>query len=207
MNLLTDGPESAPLTLLLAHGAGTPMDHPFLNAVAEGIASAGIRVLRFEFPYMARHRESGKKGPPDKEPVLLQTFRDAFATVAGPVVVGGKSMGGRMASMVAGELGAAGLLVFGYPFHPPGRPEKPRVAHLANLQTPVLIIQGTSDAFGTPDDVAGYTLSPAITVHWLERAGHDLIPAGTRQQPLSESLAPVIEPAALFLNLVASSGA
>ena len=143
---LVDGPARAPLTLVLAHGAGAPMDSPFMKIVAAGIAHGGFRVLRFEFPYMHARRD-GKRKPPDRGPVLEQTWREAIREAAGKagpgaVVIGGKSMGGRIASMVADEAGVAGLVCLGYPFHPPGQPEKLRVAHLEKLKTPALFLQG-----------------------------------------------------------------
>jgi predicted alpha/beta-hydrolase family hydrolase len=173
---LSDGPADAEVTLMLAHGAGAPMDSEWMNAVAVGIASEGIRVLRFEFPYMAVRRTTTRRPPPDRQPVLLETWRSAYAASRpGTTFVGGKSMGGRMASMVADELGAAGLICLGYPFHAPGKPEAPRVAHLEHLRTPALIVQGTNDPFGTRDDVASYALSRAISFEWIEGGNHDLI--------------------------------
>src|SRR4029079_4451141 len=99
-----------------------------------------------------------------------------------------KSMGGRMASMVADELHVAALICLGYPFHPPGRPERLRTAHLEHLPTPTLITQGARDPFGTPDDVAGYTLSPAITLHWVQGADHDLKAPKSLGQPQKANL-------------------
>jgi predicted alpha/beta-hydrolase family hydrolase len=177
MNYLTDGPPDAKQVFLFAHGAGAPMDHPFMNQVAKALGERGVRVVRFEFPYMAARRTSGKKGgAPDRQPVLLEAFRRVVEEHGGggKVFVGGKSMGGRMASMIADEVGARGLLVFGYPFHPPGKPQQLRTAHLAELRTPALILQGTRDIFGTRDDVAGYTLSPAIRIQWMEGGDHSL---------------------------------
>jgi predicted alpha/beta-hydrolase family hydrolase len=177
MNSMTDGPADAPLTFLFAHGAGGAMDTSFMNIVAQGIAEHGIRVVRFEFPYMAARRTSQKKGgAPDRQPVLLDTFRRVVEQHGGgaKVVVGGKSMGARMASMIADEVGARGLVCFGYPFHPPGKPEQTRTAHLAELRTPALILQGTRDAFGTRADVSSYTLSPAIRIEWMEGGDHSL---------------------------------
>lgn len=174
---LIDGPESSPRTFLFAHGAGGAMDTSFMNVVAQALAERGHRVVRFEFPYMAARRTLGKRGgAPDRQPVLLDTFRRVVEEHGGgsKVVVGGKSMGGRMASMIADEVGAHGLLVFGYPFHPPGKPQQTRTAHLEHLRTPSLILQGTRDAFGTPPDVAAYTLSPAIRIEWLQGGDHSL---------------------------------
>ncbi len=166
-----DGPGDAPHTLVLAHGAGGPMDSPFLNRVASGLAALEIRVVRFEFPYMARRRESEGRGAgaPDRPPVLEARWKEVVAHFGGGprLFIGGKSMGGRIASMVADEVGARGLVCLGYPFHPPGAPAKLRTAHLASLETPTLILQGTRDAFGSREDIAGYALSPAIAVHFL----------------------------------------
>ncbi len=180
IDFLSNGPESAERTLILAHGAGAAMDSPFMEHMAKRLAADGIRVLRFEFPYMARRRVDGSRRAPDREPVLLETWREAVRdSSAKAPFFGGKSMGGRMASMVADEVGAAGLVCLGYPFHPPGKPEKLRTAHLESLKTPALIVQGTNDAFGTRDDVAGYALSKAITLHWVEGGNHDLVAKGT----------------------------
>ncbi|WP_340115365.1 alpha/beta fold hydrolase [Pelagibius sp. 7325] len=174
---LVDGPDRAPLTFAFAHGAGAPMDTPFMTFFAEELAARGWRVVRFEFPYMARRREAPKRPPPDRQPVLLETWQTVIAHL-GPekLVIGGKSMGGRMASLVADETGVRGLACLGYPFHPAGKPERLRTEHLAPLETPCLICQGTRDALGNAQEVAAYTLSPAISVHWAEDGDHDLKP-------------------------------
>jgi uncharacterized protein len=178
---IADGPEDAFATVILAHGAGAPMDSPGMTLLAEALAREGFRVLRFEFAYMAGRRE-GRRRPPPRAETLLPEYRDAVAAcgASGPLVVGGKSMGGRVASMVADELHGlgtvAGLLCLGYPFHPPDKPGQPRTAHLAGLRTPALIVQGTRDPFGTREDVAGYTLSAGIDLLWLEDGDHDLRP-------------------------------
>lgn len=168
---LIDGPADAPKTYVLAHGAGGPMLSPFMKTVARGIAAAGIRVVRFEFPYMAARRKR-----PDPQNILLDCFRDVVSELgdARHLVIGGKSMGGRMATMVADELGVAGLLVYGYPFHPAGRPERLRTAHLENLRTHTLIVQGTRDSFGSFDEVRTYALSPKISIRWIEGGDHSL---------------------------------
>ncbi len=199
-DLLFDGPDDAPLTVVLAHGAGAPMNTLFLNEVARGLAADGFRVARFEFPYMRARRETGRKGgAPDREPILRNAWKDVVAELGGGggLVIGGKSMGGRIASMVADEVGARGLVCLGYPFHPPGRPEKLRTAHLETLSTPALIVQGTRDAFGTKEDVAGYRLSPAIRVAWLEDGDHSWKPRAssgrTEAQNIAEGIAAVRE--------------
>jgi predicted alpha/beta-hydrolase family hydrolase len=178
--LLWDGPKRAAARVLLAHGAGAGMESPFMTMVARGLAERGVGVARFAFPYM-RRRQQGVRVPPDRAPVLLDAFRStALELVAerglGKLVIGGKSMGGRMASMLADELGVRGLVCLGYPFHPPAQPEKLRVEHLAALRTPCLIVQGTRDSFGTQADVRKYKLSAAIRVEWVEDGNHDLAP-------------------------------
>jgi predicted alpha/beta-hydrolase family hydrolase len=198
-DLLFDGPSDAPFTIALAHGAGAPMDSPFMRRVAAGLAAGGLRVARFEFPYMARRRSEGKRGAPDREPVLRSRWLEVVERLGGGgrVVVGGKSMGGRIASMIADEAGARGLVCLGYPFHPPGQPAKLRTAHLAGLRTPALIVQGTRDAFGTREDVAGYVLSPSIRVHWIEEGDHSFKPPAksgrTEKQNVDEAIAAVAE--------------
>ena len=183
---LVDGAEDAPLTFAFAHGAGAPMDTPFMTFFAEGLAARGWRVVRFEFPYMARRRREPKRPPPDRQPVLLATWQAVIdnllgSLVAQKLVIGGKSMGGRMASLIADTTreqgaGVSGLACLGYPFHPAGKPERLRTEHLAGLKTPCLICQGTRDSLGKAEEVAGYDLAPAIRLHWAEDGDHDLKP-------------------------------
>ncbi len=189
-SMLIDGPKSARLTLVLAHGAGAPMDHPFMNTIVEGLAGKYLRVVRFEFPYMAARRTSGKRGAPDREPVLMQTWRDVVAKLGtGSIVIGGKSMGGRIASMIADEVGAAGLICLGYPFHPPGAPAKLRTAHLEKLKTRALILQGTRDSFGLPDEVAQYRLSPKIRIAWIPDGDHSFKPRASSGRTYDANMA------------------
>ncbi|MCQ4629959.1 alpha/beta hydrolase [Shinella sp. CPCC 100929] len=179
---LFTGPEDASTTLLLAHGSGAPMDSPAMTAAATALAAEGLRVARFEFSYMAARRNEGSRRPPPKAETLNPEFLDAIAELAakGRLVIGGKSMGGRVASMVADDLFAegriAGLLCLGYPFHPPEKPAQLRTAHLMGQKTPALICQGTRDPFGTKEEVPGYGLPDTIRVLWLEDGDHDLKP-------------------------------
>ncbi|MEM7403654.1 MAG: alpha/beta family hydrolase [Pseudomonadota bacterium] len=178
--LLSDGPEDARWTLVLAHGSGTGMESPFLQLAARQLGREGIRVQRFEFPYMHKARIDGRRRPPDREPVLLETWREVVGQVAGQtprLAFGGRSMGGRMASMLADALPAVDALVcFGYPFHPPGKPERLRTDHLETLETPALICQGERDTFGNAAEVATYTLAGSIRLHWLPDGDHELKP-------------------------------
>jgi predicted alpha/beta-hydrolase family hydrolase len=198
---LHDGPADSKVTLVLAHGAGAPMDSDFMAYFARGVAAAGFRVARFEFPYMAARRHGRRPGP-DREAVLHQSWRDAVAALGGParLAIGGKSMGGRMASMVADEMGVRGLVCLGYPFHAPGRQDRPRTAHLLTMQTPALIVQGTRDPFGSPDDVAGYALPETVRVRWIEDGDHDLRPRASSGRTRAQNWAEGVEAVVAFLR-------
>jgi hypothetical protein len=193
IELLKEGPTDAPCRLILAHGAGQDMDSPFMQDIARRIATGGIQVIRFNFPYMLKRLEDGRQRPPDRQPVLLEQWRLAIDQVrtehAGPLFIGGKSLGGRMASLLADEQQAAGLVCLGYPFHPPGRPERLRTAHLAELQTPTLICQGERDSFGNRHEVAGYRLSAKIRIHWLSDGDHGFKPRQASGLDLEDNLA------------------
>jgi uncharacterized protein len=199
--LIVDGPKTAAKTFLFAHGAGAPMDSSFMQRVAEGVATSGVRVVRFEFPYMQRRRETGKRGAPDPSPRLMQSFREIIGEQGGGsrLVIGGKSMGGRIASMVADEAAVLGLICLGYPFHPPGRADKTRTAHLENLRTPALIVQGTRDTFGGPEEVRGYKLSPAIRIEWLEDGDHSFKPRARSGRTEADNLRTAIARVADFI--------
>jgi predicted alpha/beta-hydrolase family hydrolase len=157
------------------------MDSLSMNAMAQAVAERGLRVARFEFGYMAARR-SGERKPPPRAEFLKPEYIAAVRALGdgGSVIIGGKSMGGRVASMVADDLYAegkiAGLLCLGYPFHPAGKPAQLRTEHLMELKTPALICQGTRDGFGTPAEVSGYDLSGQIEMLWLEDGDHDLKP-------------------------------
>ncbi len=197
IEFLFNGPKTARLTVALAHGAGAGMDTPFMAWFAKALANRGVRVARFEFPYMAKRRRTGKRGPPDKLPVLMVKWREVIDALGRErLVIGGKSMGGRVASMVADAEQVEGLICLGYPFHPAGKPDQLRVEHLQGIATPTLILQGTRDPFGNQKEVAGYGLSPSIEVHWLEDGDHDFKPrktSGRSQAGLWEEAADSIE--------------
>jgi hypothetical protein len=195
---LLDGAEDAPATVLLAHGAGAPMDSPFMAAMASGLAEQGWRLLRFEFPYMARMRATGRRQGPDRLPVLQEAFRaqvqlERATRPERPLVIGGKSMGGRLASLLLDGLassdGVRGCLCLGYPFHPPGKPLQLRTEHLASLQTPTLIVQGERDSFGKREEVESYALSPRVQLRWLPSGDHSFKPTKSSGRSEAENWA------------------
>lgn len=179
-NQALSGKQGEAATLILAHGAGAPMDSDFMNDMAERVADQGVNVLRFEFAYMAQRRVDGRRRPPNPQAQLLECWRQVYASVrphvTGCLAIGGKSMGGRMASLIADELQVDALVCLGYPFYAAGKPEKPRVAHLADLKARTLIVQGERDALGNKEAVQAYALSSAIDILWIPAANHDLKP-------------------------------
>ena len=176
------------------------MDSPFMNTIAGGLAADGLRVARFEFPYMQARRETGKRRPPDRLPVLTEMWREVAREIGGDLVIGGKSLGGRVASLVADEIGARGLVCFGYPFHASGKLPGPRIERLAELATPTLIVQGTRDPFGAPDEIAQYDLSPAIRIVWIEDGDHSLKPRKKSGRRESDTLAEAVAIVAEFVG-------
>lgn len=203
---LIDGPATAPATVVFAHGAGAPMDSPFLATIATGLAQRGWRVVRFAFPYMARARAGGRRGAPDRLPKLLEAFREQVALEADSpaLVLAGKSLGGRVATLLLEETAAAGTvragLCFGYPFHPPGRPESLRTAHLETLSVPTLIVQGERDPFGRRAEVEGYALAPTIRLAWIPGGDHSLRPPRSAGLGEEAALALAVERADGFLR-------
>lgn len=198
---IINGPDTAPLTLVLAHGAGAPMDSNFMNWIASGVAEGGFRVVRFEFPYMVDRRETGKKKPPNRLPILLDTWNAVITDLgAETLVVGGKSMGGRIASMVADDAKVRGVVCLGYPFHPPGKPEKLRTEHLIELKTPALFCQGERDPFGTKDEVPGFGVSKSIQLHWSPDGDHGLKPRKKSGFTEEQNIADTIDAICVFMK-------
>jgi len=181
MKFIFDGPIDGPL-FLFAHGAGADANSAFMTTIAQGLAAQGIRVARFNFPYMQQRLLDGIKRPPNRAPQLVEFFTQLVMNVDQPVYIGGKSMGGRIASMVAAQGKAElnkkikGIICLGYPFHPQGKPEKLRIEHLKDISAPVLIAQGTRDKLGSQEEVSNYNLGKDIDFLWLEDGDHDFKP-------------------------------
>jgi len=209
VDLLTTGPADAAARFLCAHGAGAGMETAFLKAVAGLLAERGIATLRFEFSYMAARRHGGGRKPPPRAERLVAEYRAAVDAVppGAPLLIGGKSMGGRVASLLADELYAAsriaGLACLGYPFHPPNKPDQLRTAHLLGLACPTLIVQGDRDPFGNRAEVEGYGLSRAIRIHWADDGDHDLGPRGGSGFTRKGNLAAAADAVATFAKSLA----
>jgi len=207
IELRIDG--TGPDRLVLAHGAGAPMDSPFLESVARGLAAHGVQVVRFEFPYMRARRLTGRRGPPDPERVLREAWIEVIERMGGAasLVLGGKSLGGRIASLIADTARPRGLVCLGYPFHPVGRPERLRTAHLAGLVTPTLIVQGERDALGSREEIARYRLSPAIRLEFLTDGDHSFVPRASAGKTTAENLRHAVDVVAAFIAGLATPAA
>lgn len=206
-NILTTQPPNnkSIATFIFAHGAGAPMDSEFMSLISEGLALKGVTVIRFEFPYMAKRRETGIKRPPNKIAVLLETFQQVIDGVGEPperLFIGGKSMGGRVASMLATQLSVQGVIAYGYPFHPAKKPERLRIEHLPNIRSPMLIVQGERDTLGSKQEVPGYKLDKKITINWLSDGDHSLKPRKKSGFTYEENLQEAILASMAFIKQV-----
>ena len=199
---LFDGPTSSKATLLLAHGAGAGMESSFMEATAQGLAGLGWHVVRFEFPYMQRQRLLGKRRPPDRAEILIEHFREQVSALAGssPLFIGGKSMGGRIASMSTHLEYVGALICLGYPFHPPGKPEKLRTDHLVDIKVPAMIIQGERDTFGNQDEVKRMNLPSQIKKVWLADGDHSFKPRKKSGRTLEQNMDLAVESLVAFLR-------
>jgi predicted alpha/beta-hydrolase family hydrolase len=208
VEFLASGPPGPLARFLCAHGAGAGMTSPFLAAIAAALTERGIATLRFEFAYMAGRRAGGgKKPPPRAERLMDEYVAAARAAPKGvPLLIGGKSMGGRVASLVAEPLFGkgliAGLICLGYPFHPPNKPAQLRTAHLKDLTCPTLIVQGERDPFGNRGEVEGYALSAAIRLTWAADGDHDLGPRGASGHTRRGNLAAAADAIAVFAKRI-----
>ena len=201
-NIIIDG-EDNPVTFVFAHGAGAGMDHEFMQSVAKGLAFKGIRVIRFNFPYMIKRTEDGKRRPPDRAPKLLEAYQEIIEQVdADKLVIGGKSMGGRMASHLSEVDKVAAMACLGFPFHPPGKPEKYKGEHLAELAKPCLILQGERDTFGKREEFADFDLSDSIRVEFIPDGDHSFKPRKSSGYTEQQNIALTVEKLSAFIKEV-----
>ncbi len=200
-----DGDPQAPNLVLLAHGAGAGMDHPFMTGFAQALARGDIAVIRFEFPYMMRARSEGKRRPPDRLPALTgcyQSWIEALADSGRRLFVAGKSMGGRVAAVCGADAPVTGVIALGYPFHPVGKraPEKWRWEPVRDCACPMLIVQGERDSFGSRQELAEHSLPGHVTLHWLPDGDHSFVPRKMSGVTEQQNLARAAELARAFIE-------
>lgn len=189
MDFVFDGPIDGPL-FVFTHGAGASVDSDFINNITQGLAKEGIRVARFNFDYMQQRIVTGSRRPPERAPKLITQFAQRLVQFDQPLIIGGKSMGGRIASLLSAEMAMQDLCTdkiplnnnikaiacLGFPFHPVNKPESLRTAHFQHIPVPIFIAQGTRDKLGNQIEVANYALNKEIEWLWLEDGDHDLKP-------------------------------
>ncbi|WP_018983951.1 alpha/beta fold hydrolase [Salinimonas chungwhensis] len=191
--------------LVLAHGAGAGYQTAFMTQMADYLAARNIEVWRFNFPYMQTMQATGKRRPPDRMPTLETHFlavlnQIADSEVSLPLFVGGKSMGGRVATHILSQSHALGAVVLGYPFHPPARPDKLRTEHFAQLSKPVCICQGERDTFGTRAEIDSYHLPDTVSVSFLPDGDHSLQPRRRSGKTLDDNMQQTAQIAATFMH-------
>lgn len=202
--------EGAQHTLILSHGAGAGMDSFFMSCFAKCLSDFGVRVVCFEFPYMTRIRSTGVKRPPDKMPDLVRALASVVQSEmgSGNVFIGGKSMGGRVATMLVANdeyknlYAIQGCICLGYPFHPQGKLEKLRIEHFAAISCPVHIVQGEIDPFGRSQEIAGYTLPASISIDYIAGGNHDFKSAKKYGFSHEEQLARAANSVFMFMDSV-----
>ncbi|MEM9635502.1 MAG: alpha/beta family hydrolase [Pseudomonadota bacterium] len=209
--LWTRPASEASATLLMAHGAGAPMDSAFMNKLADALAAEGIAVARFEFAYMAGRRTGGSKKPPPRADKLIGEFQTALQTLLseteGPILLGGKSMGGRVASMLGGGGSlpgrVAGICCYGYPFHPTGKRDAEwRLSPLEDAKRPIQILQGDRDPFGSKVELDEITLPNHVSLTYLEDGNHDFGPRGKSPATLDGNIQEAAKATAKFANSI-----
>lgn len=203
-NLIKNSADNAVANVILAHGAGAAMDSDFMNDMAIGLAENQINVYRFEFEYMAQRRTGGSKRPPPRVDKLIPEFNGVVdeinAQSALPIFIGGKSMGGRIATMLNIELSCAGVICLGYPFHPPGKPDKLRVDHLSKLKSPLHIVQGQRDTLGNEAEIASYQLSSEFDLVFLPDGDHSFKPRKSSGVTLQQNMDAAIQSVSQFVR-------
>jgi len=192
--IIENGSPQASRVLLLAHGAGAGMDSPFMEQVVGLLAGEAIRVIRFNFPYMEKSAQDGRRRPPDRQPVLERCFHEQVKRYGGSrLFIGGKSMGGRIATHVALQAEVAGVIALGFPFHPPGKPERFRGEHLKALHCPALVLQGERDSFGNRAYLEPLALGEQVELQFLPDGDHSFKPRKASGLTEADNLALAVE--------------
>ena len=205
---LVNSPSKDPKgVFLLAHGAGRGAANPFLETIAQSAVNSGVRVVRFNFPYMEGMLKTGKRKPPNSGEILRKCFSDVIShcieieqVPSKYIIVGGKSMGARAASMIADKHQVGGVVCLSYPFHPPRKPEPLRITHLQTIQTPTLICQGEKDRNGTREEIEQFSLSKSIKFHWVADGDNSFEPCKTSGRSLQENMTDAMEAINRFID-------
>ena len=205
---LVNSPEAEPKGLfLLAHGADKGMASPFMEKIARGVIAAGVRVVRFHFPYMEEMLRTGKKRSPNGGKILRRCFSEMIVHCIERdkcpskfIIIGGKTMGSRVASMVADDHKVAGVIWLGFPFHPAKKPKGLRNQHLKTIQTPTLICQGERDPFGKREEIQQRILSKSIKFHWLADGDHNFKPRKLSGRTQEENMEDAIRACNRFIK-------
>jgi len=212
-NWRVNEPDMPFATFIFAHGAGAPMDSDFMEIVSQGLCANGVRVIRFEFPYMSKRREDSKRRPPDRMPKLQECWAEVASLVrekwpVGPLFVGGKSMGGRAAVMTANAIGPNGVLCLGYPFYAAGKPETltpdaPRFTPLVALEHPALIVQGERDSLGNKPTIEAMPIPPQVQILWSYDGDHSLKPRKASGFTYDAAIIQTVETMVAFMRMQA----
>lgn len=187
---------------VMTHGSGSDAYSPWMNAVSEQLEAGGVQVARFQFDYMQRILERGTRQPPPRAPVLMAQWQRELADVKHSCVIGGKSLGGRMATMIMADNPppqVRGVVCLGYPYHPARKTEKTRIEHLADVKVPMLVVQGTRDPMGSQFDVDQYDLPKNIQHVWLPDGDHDFKPRQSSGVTLEQNLTQACDRVADFI--------
>lgn len=203
MKFLIDGPKNSKRVFVLAHGAGAGMESDWMTQMAELLAERKVKVIRFNFPYMAEMVRTGKKRPPNTAKQLKEAWKQVIEE-QGPaksIAIGGKSMGGRIASLVADECGVKAFIGLGFPFHAPGKEPGDRIEHLEKMKTRSLILQGVRDSMGKKEEVVNYKLSKQVKVKWVEDGEHSFKPRKASGSTLEDNLKFAAEEIDKFLKV------
>jgi len=183
------------------------MATPFMDTIARGIINAGVRVVRFHFPFMEETLRTGMEIPPNSRKILKQCFSEvimhcleAERCPSKYIIIGGKTMGARIASIVADEHKVAGVICLGYPFHPLKKPKYFRIKHLRSIQTPTLICQGERDPFGRREEVQQRIFSKSIKFHWLADSDNNFKPGRLSDRTYDENMEDIIRVCNRFIN-------
>lgn len=189
-DLLISTPKSYKATFILAHGAGAPMDSDWMNSLTKAVLRHKIQVIRFEFPYMAERRENGKKRPPNSAKQLIECWSEVIKLINSKktLIIGGKSMGGRIASLIANDNPVHALVCLGFPFHAPGKPMGERVDLLKTVKVKTLILQGERDSMGSKAEIKKLKLQKNIKMQYLEDGDHSFKPRKSSGFTLDEHI-------------------